>query len=144
VLYLFVLRGLFTQTMLRYLERYAYNDAERFIYGRCLQDKARHLTYGIDHLWYAINHQSDQKLIVQQLCFIGERVLVRELRDPVLREALAIVFGGSIEGARGEGMRTFERMMGDYVRRYLDVLRWLGVERGAMFPQDLSRYLRNP
>jgi hypothetical protein len=144
VLYLFVLRGLFTQTMLRYLERYAYNDAERYIYGRCLQDKARHLTYGIDHLWYAINHQSDQKLIVQQLCFIGERVLVRELRDPVLREALAIVFGGSIEGARDEGMRTFERMMGDYVHRYLDVLRWLGVERGAVLPQDLSRYLRNP
>jgi hypothetical protein len=144
VLYLFVLRGLFTQTMLRYLERFAYNDAERLIYTRCIEDKARHLTYGIDHLWYAINHQSDQKLILQQLCIIGERVLVRELRDPALREALAIVFGGGIEGARSHGMRTFERMMGDYVRRYLDVLRWLGVERVNLFPQELTAYLRTP
>ena len=88
-LYLFVMRGIFTQTLYRYLERYAHNDAERRIFGHCLEDKARHLTYGIDHLRYAINHQDDQNLIVTQLCIIGERVLVRELKDVVLREALA-------------------------------------------------------
>jgi len=63
-------------------------------------------------------------------------VLVRELKDPVLREALAIIFGGGIEGARGEGMHTFNRMMRDYVKRYLDVLKWLGVERSLLFPRS--------
>ncbi len=141
VLYLFVLRGLFTQTMLRYLEAHAHNDAERKIYANCIEDKARHLTYGIDHLWYAINHQPDQKLIVNQLCIIGERVLVRELKDPVLREALAIIFGGGVEYAAGKGIATFERMMSDYVQRYLATLKWLGVERTLLFPQELSAYL---
>ncbi len=141
VLYLFVLRALFTQTMFRYLELHAHNDAEREIYKNCIEDKARHLTYGIDHLWYAINHQSDQKLIVSQLCIIGERVLVRELKDPVLREALAIIFGGGVKHASGKGMATFERMMGDYVRRYLATSKWLGVERNMLFPAELSAYL---
>jgi hypothetical protein len=141
VLYLFLLRGLFTQTMLRYLERGAHNDAERVIYANCIEDKARHLTYGIDHLWYAINHQSDQKLIISQLCIIGERVLVRELKDPVLREALAIIFGGGVEYAADKGLATVDRMIGDFVRRYLATLKWLGVERNMLFPPELAAYL---
>jgi len=141
VLYLFLMRGLFTQTLLRYLEQHAHNHAERAIYTNCIEDKARHLTYGIDHLWYAINHQNDQKLIVNQLCIIGERILVRELKDPVLREALAIIFAGGIEHASGKGIATYEQMLGDFVRRYLDTLKWLGVERTILFPPELAGYV---
>ena len=143
VLYLFVLRGLFTQTVLRYLERYATCDAERAIYGNCIEDKARHLTYGADHLWYSINHQPDQKLITQQLCIIGERVLVRELRDPVLREALSIVFAGGVAHAATQGAQIYRHMMRDYLRRYLDTLKWLGVERTTLFPEELAQYSRS-
>ena len=143
VLYLLVLRGLFAQTMYRYLERYAHNDAERMIFGRCLQDKARHLTYGIDHLRYAVNHQDDQNLILTQLCIIGERVLVRELKDTVLRGALAIVFGNGVAGV-DEGLRVVDRMMSDYVNRYLATMKWLGVERTTMFPDELAAYLKTP
>jgi len=139
VLYLFVLRGLFTQTLYRYLERHANNPAERAIFGYCLQDKARHLTYGIDHLRYAVNHQDDQNLILQQLCIIGERVLVRELADPVLREALTIVFGGGIDGAE-DGARVHRQLMSDYIERYLATLKWLGVERKMMFPDELAAW----
>ncbi len=141
VLYLLVLRGLFTQTLYRYLERHAYNDAERAIFGRCLQDKARHLTYGIDHLRYAVNHQDDQTLILQQLCMIGERVLVRELRDVVLREALALVFGNGIAGSAA-GMRIVDQMLGEYVTRYLATMKWLGAERTTMFPEELAAYVK--
>jgi hypothetical protein len=139
VLYLFVLRGLFTQTIYRYLERHAHSAAERAIFGYCLQDKARHLTYGIDHLRYAVNHQDDQNLILQQLCIIGERVLVREFADPVLREALTIVFGGGIDGAEA-GARVHRQLMSDYVERYLATLKWLGVERKMMFPEELAAW----
>ena len=139
VLYLFVLRGLFTQTIYRYLERHAHSAAERAIFGYCLQDKARHLTYGIDHLRYAVNHQDDQNLILQQLCIIGERVLVREFADPVLREALTIVFGGGIDGAEA-GTRVHRQLMSDYVERYLATLKWLGVERKMMFPEELAAW----
>src|SRR5262245_1234548 len=132
VLYLFVLRGLFTQTIYRYLDRYAQNAAARAIFAHCVDDKARHLTYGIDHLRYAVTHQDDQNLILQQLCIIGERVLVRELKDVVLREALAVIFGGGIAGAN-EGLLVHRQMMSDYIQRYLDTLKWLGVERRNLF-----------
>ena len=45
VTYLFLLRGSYAMTILRYLERFAHNDAERFIYGRVIQDRARHMAY---------------------------------------------------------------------------------------------------
>ena len=49
----------------------------------------------------------------------------RDLRDPVLREALAIVFGGGIAGARNEGMHVFYEMLDEYVQELLDACRYL-------------------
>jgi hypothetical protein len=142
VSYLLLLRGTFTMTMLRYLERHATNPAERFLCQRVLQDKARHLTYGIEHLQYAIAHQDDMALILQQLLFIGDRIFARELKDKVLREALAIVFAGGLEHAATEGMAEYERMMRDFVRTYVGTCEWLGVKRDpAMMPGGLARYL---
>ena len=68
-------------------------------------------------------------------------MLVRELKDVVLREALTIVFGNGISGAE-QGGRIFQRMMSDYITRYLATLKWLGVERRTLFPEELSAYLK--
>jgi hypothetical protein len=115
-----LLRGTLTHTIYRHGMSFAHNDAEAIIFGKCLEDKSRHLAYGLDHLKYAINHQSDQALILEQVLGIGERHLVRELRDPPFRESLAIIFGGGIEGARTHGMARYQHLMGDFVRQYLD------------------------
>jgi hypothetical protein len=32
--------------------------------------------------------------------------------------------------------------MSDYVKRYLATLKWLGVERKMMFPEELSAYVK--
>ncbi len=142
VVYLFLLRGTFTVTMLRYLERAAQNEAERCLYAHALEDKARHLTYGLEHLQYAIAHQQDMRLIMAQLLFIGHRVFARELKDDVLREALAIVFAGGLDKAADEGMAVYRRMMGDFMARYLDSCRWLGVEVDvATLPPRMSEYV---
>lgn len=95
VVYLVLVRGLLTQTILRYLERYASNEAESFIYRNVLQDKARLMTYGLDHLKFAIAHNEDQKQIVATLLAIGDGLFIRDFNDPVLREALAIIFGAA-------------------------------------------------
>lgn len=142
VAYLFLLRGTFTLTMLRYLERAASNEAERQLYGHALEDKARHLTYAFDHLQYAIAHQQDMKLIMQQLLLIGDAIFARELKDNVLREALAIVFAGGLDRAASDGMATYRRMMGDFLERYLETCAWLGVERNPdMMPSAMRQYL---
>ena len=138
---LHLLRGVFTQTLYRHGMNFAHNAAEREIFSRCLQDKSRHLVYGMDHLNYAINHQDDQALILEQVLAIGERFMIREMRDPALREALAIILGGSIEGARTTGMAGYEHLMGDYCRQYLAWCDWLGLQRRATFPRELAQYL---
>ena len=129
VVYLYLLRGVFTMTLYRYLERYAHNDAERFIYGHALADKARHVTYGMEHLKFAIAHVEDQRQVVATLLAIGDAGLARDFSDPVLKEALAIVFGGGIAGARRHGMEVFNDLMRDFLKTHLDYCRWLDVPR---------------
>jgi len=142
VVYLFLLRGTFTLTMLRYLEKHAYNDAEAALYRYTLQDKSRHLRYGLEHLQFAISQQDDTRPMLQQLLFIGERIFARELKDHVLREALAVVFAGGIEEAGSEGMAEYQRMMSDFLETYLATCRWLGVERNLeLMPHTMAQYL---
>ena len=129
VVYLYLLRGVFTMTLYRYLERYAHNDAERFIYGHALADKARHVTYGMEHLKFAIAHVEDQRQVVATLLAIGDAGLARDFSDPVLKEALAIVFGGGIAGARRHGMEVFNDLMREFLKTHLDYCRWLDVPR---------------
>ncbi len=50
VLFLHLLRGTFTMTIYRYGEQFAHNEAERMLFARCMQDKARHIAYGLMHL----------------------------------------------------------------------------------------------
>ena len=138
VVYLVLVRGLFVQTILRYLEQYAYNEAERFIYGNVMQDKARLLTYGLDHLKFAIAHNEDQKQIIATLLAIGDGLFIRDFNDPVLREALAIIFGGSIDGARGAGMDVYHDMMRAYISTHLEYCQWLDVPRRV--PEPLEQY----
>lgn len=138
---LILLRGTMLMMMYRYLHRYANSDAEREIYARCLQDKARHLAYGLDHLHYAINHQDDQRQILRTVLVLGENTIARELRDPVLCEALAIVFGGGIDAAATHGMDEVEHMLGDWLRYYHACCKWLGIDRTRMVHPVLAQYL---
>jgi len=139
-LFLHLLRGTFTMTIYRYGEMYAHNEAERVLFSRCMQDKARHIAYGLEHLKYAITHHDEKALAFHRLLNIGERVFARELREPALLEPLAIIMGGGIEGAR-VGMQRVDQMMGDYVRQYLAYTDWLGIHRGQQYPKELTRYL---
>ncbi|MEJ2131885.1 MAG: hypothetical protein P8Y95_09765 [Gammaproteobacteria bacterium] len=136
-------RGTLLMTIYRYLHRYAHNAAERAIYARCLQDKARHLAYGLDHMHYAINHQDDQRQILNTVLLLGEATFGRELRDPVLREALAIIFAGGVDGAAAQGMDEVEHMLGDWLRYYHACCSWLGIDRTRMVHPLLAQYLEH-
>ena len=139
-LMLHLLRGTFTFTLYRYGELFAHNAAEKVLFARCVQDKARHIAYGLSHLRYATSHNPDKVIVFGRLLNIAERVFERELADPALKEALAVIFGGGIEGARS-GMRQFERMMGDFARQYLSNMEYIGVRRETGFPQGLAKYM---
>ncbi len=139
-LFLHLLRGTFILTVYRYCERFANNPAEKVLFARAMQDKSRHVSYGLQHLRYAVTHQQDKALIFQRLLFIGERIFAKELQDPAMLEPLAIVFGGGIEGARA-GMGYVKRMMADWLNGYMAACEWLGIQRAAPLSPDLAKYL---
>ena len=141
LVYLVLVRGIHLMTMYRYLERYANNEAERVIYQNVMQDKARFVTYGLDHLKFATAHVSEKKNIFATLLAIGDRILGRDLDDPVQREALAIIFGNGIKGARKQGMEIYNRMMRDFLAWHTECCAWLDIPRSsATMPDSLKQY----
>ncbi len=143
VVYLYLVRGTFTMQVLRGLLIAAHNDAERMIFGKAIEDHARHLTYGYDHLKYSISHQAGQADILQTLLTLGEVMMAAELEESTMRPALAIIFGGGIKGGRTLGMETYLHLVGDFVRNYVAVCDWLGVPRDEMLHPLLKKYLEH-
>jgi hypothetical protein len=143
VAYQYLLRGTYTLHVLRALHYAAHNDAERFIWAKCIEDEARHLTYGYDHLKYAVAHQAGEADILQTLLTLGEIMMGVELEESTLRPALAIILGGGVEGGRGIGMATYLHIAGDFVRDYLAVCDWLGVPRAGALHPLLKKYLEH-
>ena len=65
-----------------------------------------------------------------------EKDMARELHDPVLWEALAIIAGGSLRGMP-EGMAAVNRLRSDYIRQYLARLQYVGISKqeSALHPE---------
>jgi hypothetical protein len=141
VAYLYLLRGTYMLQLLRHLLPFAHNEAERYLFGRMMEDHARHLTYGYDHLKYAVTHAQGEAAIMQTLLTVGEGMMAAELKDTVLPSALAIIFGGGIEGGRRQGMAKYLEMVGDFVRDYLALCDWLGVPRRERLNPHLAKFL---
>jgi hypothetical protein len=141
VVYLYLVRGTYAMLILRGLLNAAHNDAERMIFSKAIEDHARHLTYGYDHLKYAVSHQAGQADILQTLLGLGEVMMAAELEESTMRPALAIIFGNGIQGGRTVGMETYLHLVGDFVRNYLAICDWLGVPRSEMLHPMLKKYL---
>jgi hypothetical protein len=129
-LLLHILRGSFTHTLLRYLAAYAPSSLDRELALRTMADKTRHIQYAVGHLRYSFALRPEFARTYSTALAGAEAAVLRDERDPVLWEALAIIFGGGVRGM-DEGMRTVERLQRDWVRAYLGRLRDAGIEHEA-------------
>ena len=141
-LYLYVLRGTLTLLLYRYGEAYAHYPAEKQLFRSCMQDKARHMAYGMAHLKYAVDEKGpDYALGLRRLMGGVERDLASEMKDPVLWEALAIYIAGSVDHI-AEGMAEVKNLQRRYMEEYLTRMKWIGVDKTAdNLDQDLAVYL---
>ncbi len=137
---LHILRGSFTHTLYRYLAAYPPTPADAVLFGRALQDKTRHIAYGMQHLRYAVAHRRELATQLQRGLTGAELFFARDEQDPVLWEALAIVFGGGVRGMAA-GMQTVRRLRRDYLNGYLDRLRWIGIDRHGQLLPELAKSL---
>ena len=127
-LLLHILRGSFTQVLYRCGAAYAPTPADEVLFRHALQDNARHVAYAMQHLRYAVTHRADFADQIQRFMTGAELAVAKDERDPVLWEALAIVFGGGVR-QMGEGMQVVRHLRREYVRSYLRRLEWIGVDR---------------
>ena len=142
-MFLYLVRGPLTLLLYRYGEAYARNRADKFLFRKCLEDKARHLAYGMAHIRYAVEHQPEGfGRGLGNLMRGVERDLVRDLKDPVLWEALAIIIGGSVANI-AQGMAVVDGFKQRYIEDYLGRMQWVGIDKTeANMAPDLAAFLR--
>ena len=129
-----VLQDTFTLVQYQYGEAYARNPAEQLIFRLGIQDKARHVAFGIAHLKYVLLHRPDRREEMYRYLDKGESMLVADDRDTATREAFAILFAGGKDKIQ-QGLQTYEEMRKRQVSQYLERLSWATVDRAEqLFP----------
>jgi hypothetical protein len=137
----FVLQDSLTLAQYAYGEKYAKNAAEKYIFAHAMQDKARHLAYGITHLKYVMMHRADRREEMQRYLDKGEGMLLMDdKKDASTREAFAIYFGGGKDNIQ-EGLRIYEQMRRTFVEQYLARLKWATIERRDRLAAGLAKHL---
>ena len=140
---LYIARGTLTLLLYRFGAHFATNPVDRKLFSLCLQDKARHLAYGMAMLKSTIAVKGVEfGVSLRRILGSIEKDMAGELRDPVLWEAMAIIAGGSIAGM-SDGMATVERTRSSYVRHYLARLHYAGINKleNTLHP-DLAAILK--
>ena len=139
---LYLARGTLSLLLYRFGTHFATNSVDRKLFALCLQDKARHLAYGMAMLKSTVAVKGvDFGVSLRRILGSIEKDMAGELRDSVLWEAMAIIAGGSIAGMAG-GMAAVELLRAGYVRQYLARLRYAGISKpeSALHP-DLAALL---
>ena len=113
----------FTLTQLAYGEAFAHNEAEKLIFRLAMQDKARHVAYGVSHLKYVLVDRPDRRQEMRRYLEKGENALILDDGDRPTWEALAILMAGGKDRIR-DGFRRVEEMRRRQVRDYLRRLEW--------------------
>ncbi|ETX00485.1 MAG: hypothetical protein ETSY1_11035 [Candidatus Entotheonella factor] len=128
---LYIIRGTLTLLLYRYGEAYAGNAVDQKLFRLALQDKTRHMAYGMAHLKYAIDQKgSGYALGLKKGLSTVDYELVKELQDPVLWEALAILFGGGLEHIEA-GMAVVNQVKQAYLEQSLQRLQAVGIDKSA-------------
>jgi hypothetical protein len=140
---MFIMRGTFTQTMLRYLSVYGPTELDRELALRCMVDKTRHVQYGQEHLRFSFTSTPERAQSYAVSLIAAEAQVAREESDHVLWEALAIIFGGGIDNIDA-GMEIVNRMRRDWISTYVERMEWAGVPRKERLAPQLKQWIEEP
>ncbi len=110
-------------SMFRAGEFIAKTRVDKEIFRRCMQDEARHVSYGTMHLKYFLEHAPDRAKALEVMhgyADVGEQVILTALTEPLLLEPLAVLMGGGLKNIdQGmDGVRfLWATMMEEYLQR---------------------------
>jgi hypothetical protein len=112
-----------------------------------MQDVARQLAYGVQHLKYFLMRKHDRRAEVHNFLNKAEAVFAfEEDHDTPLREALIILLGGGIGDQQvAEGASKLEYFRRRWVRDYVARLAAAGLpERREKLHPSLRKYIEEP
>ncbi|MGB2694382.1 MAG: hypothetical protein WBD55_04245 [Dehalococcoidia bacterium] len=138
-----ILQDGFTLVQYEFGEKYAPTVAEQYIFRMGMQDKARHIAYGLAHLKYVLLNRPDRRQELERYLDKGEAMLCSDDRDTATREAFAILFAGSKDKIQA-GLQIYEAMRRRQVQQYLERLEWATMDRADRLFPALRAYAEAP
>ena len=135
-----VLQDSFTLAQYEFCELYMPHATEKLLFRLAMQDKARHIAYGLAHLKYVLLHRPDRRQELERYLDKGEAVLIMDEKDTATREAFALLFAGGKDKIQ-DGLRLYDQLRRRQVQQYLDRLRWATIDRGKRLNPALRAYL---
>lgn len=109
-------------TLFRAGEMIGKTEVDQEIFRRCMQDEARHVSYGTMHVRYFIENAKNQEEALADLhayADIGEQVILTAITEPMLLEPLAVLMGGGLDKIE-EGLDGVAFLWSVLVSEYLD------------------------
>jgi len=127
-------------------EYFAHNEAEKQIFGHCMEDAARQLAYGTQHLKYFLLKHDERRKEVQHFLNKAEAVYAyEEEQDTPFREALIILLGGGIQKDQLKtGIEKLEQFNRRWVNGYVARLASAGIDRRERLQPALRKYVQEP
>jgi len=102
-------------------EMIAKTHVDKEIFRRCLQDEARHVSYGVLELKNSIDHAPDRGVAIEELhrfADVGELVILSAFSEPALVEPLAVLLGGGLAKI-DQGMEGMAKLWSMFIAEYL-------------------------
>jgi hypothetical protein len=122
-------------------EMIAKTHVDKEIFRRCLQDEARHVSYGVLELKnYLATHPEPEKAReeIHRFADIGEQVVLTAFTEPALIEPVAVLLGGGLKHI-DKGMEGLAHMWQMFIAEYLQRCASAGFERSerCTIPREL-------
>ena len=112
----------------------AKNKTEKEIYRLCIQDEARHVSYGTMHLKYFLAHHPEREKAIaemHQLAEVAELGIPGFLTNPYIIEPLAVLMGDGVKGI-DKGMEAIRLVWVRMREEYLNRCALAGFDRRAI------------
>ena len=123
-------------------EMIAKTHVDKEIFRRCLQDEARHVSYGVMELKYYLDHHPDRKAAEEEMhrfADVGEQVILTAFTEPALVEPIAILLGGGLKKI-DQGMEGLTHLWRMFISEYKQRCQRAGFERSerCTIPAELE------
>ncbi len=112
-------------------EMIAKTQVDKEIFRRCLQDEARHVSYGVMQFKHFIDNHPDREAAIDELhrfADVGELIVMSAFTEPAFIESVAILLGGGLK-KMDDGMDGLAHVWRMFIDEYLQRCERAGFDR---------------